>query len=94
MVAVMLCLQEKLVPFVDGSKIATCDGLKEYAFSTHPTCYVECGFCSLSLRDWEVVVRIVGLETLFGSPESIRMVVETVEKCWGFYLWGVERGLF
>ncbi|KAJ5113812.1 hypothetical protein N7456_002346 [Penicillium angulare] len=43
------CLQDALVPFVNGSKQPDCQDLKEYAIGTHARCYVGTGFCSLGL---------------------------------------------
>lgn len=90
---VLLCLQEKLVPFVDGSmsKNVTCDELEKYAFSTHPYCYVDSGFCKLSVKDWEAVVQIVGLETLVKSWDIFKATVEVADDCADFYFWALKR---
>lgn len=87
MFAVMLCLQQKLVPLVNGSmENISCEELKHYAYSTHPECYVETGFCGLGVRDWMAVVRILKLRTVFGSWDAVNDVIETVGACLGVRL--------
>lgn len=95
MVEVMHCLQEKLVPFIDGSRNASCSELKDYAFSTHPGCYVSSGsgFCTLGVDDWDAVLEIVGVETLVESVDAVAATLETAGDCAEFYLWAVEKGV-
>ena len=75
-------------------KNTTCGELEDYAFSTHPYCYVDNGFCELSVHDWEAIVEIVGLETFAKSWDTLKTAAEVAGKCLEFYLWGVERALF
>ncbi|KAL1968216.1 hypothetical protein VTN77DRAFT_2051 [Rasamsonia byssochlamydoides] len=94
---VMLCLQRKLVPYADGAvqnSNVTCEEIKEYAFSTHPGCYVHSGLCTLPVSDWEAIVSIVTIPQLFGSLEAFEATVEAAVGCAEFYLWMVERGIF
>ncbi|KAF8336221.1 hypothetical protein F5887DRAFT_987718 [Amanita rubescens] len=59
----MQCLQEALIPEAQGiSEIMTCEQLDDYAFSTHPKCYIDNGFCTLPPSDWEEVVKIIEAE--------------------------------
>lgn len=85
MFTVMLCLQKRLVPLVDGSmEDISCDELRHYAYSTHPGCYVATGFCELGLKDWVATVRILELRNIFGSWDSFKDVIATVGSCLGF----------
>lgn len=94
MVDVMLCLQRKLVPQATGmTNITTCAELEDYAFSTHPQCYVDSGFCALPPTDWIAVIEIVSLETLFESLDSVAAMVDTAGECVEFYLWVAENGM-
>ena len=78
----MQCLQRALVPEVEErANIATCAELKDYAFSTHPTCYIDNGFCELPDSDWEEVVKIVGMRTALGSWRSIKTEAEVGVGC-------------
>ncbi|KAF5863370.1 hypothetical protein ETB97_010250 [Aspergillus alliaceus] len=84
---VMLCLQRKLVPFVGGSQNTTCDDLSQFAFGTHPSCYVDSGLCTLPIQDWVAIVDIVSLPTLFGSLDALKATVEAGKNSAEFYLW-------
>lgn len=88
----MLCLQRKLVPQATGlTNITTCTELENYAFSTHPQCYVDSGFCSLPPTDWGAVIEIISLHTLFKSLNSLATTAETAGECAEFYIWVVEN---
>lgn len=94
---VMLCLQRDLVPYaLGGSKsFANCSALNDYAFSTHPKCYVHSGLCTLPVEDWEAIVfKIVGVETLVDSWDAIKATAEAAGGCAEFYLWAIEHGVF
>lgn len=97
MQTVMLCLQRDLVPYALGGPqaFANCSALSDYAFSTHPKCYVQSGLCTLPVHDWEVIVfQIVGVETLFDSWDAVKATVEAAGGCAEFYLWAIEKGVF
>lgn len=84
MFAVMLCLQQKLFPLVNESMgDISCEELKHYAYSTHPGCYIETGFCGLGLSDWVAVVRILQLRTVFGSWDAVKDAIKTIGGCMG-----------
>ncbi|EED20549.1 conserved hypothetical protein [Talaromyces stipitatus ATCC 10500] len=94
METVMLCLQRDLVPYTLGGpqEFANCLALNDYAFSTHPKCYVQSGLCTLPVHDWEVIVfQIVGVETLFDSWDAIKATVQAASGCAEFYLWAIEH---
>ncbi|KAE8554366.1 hypothetical protein TMatcc_006113 [Talaromyces marneffei ATCC 18224] len=97
MEAVMLCLQRDLVPYALGGPqaFANCSALSDFAFSTHPTCYVQSGLCTLPVHDWEAIVfQIVGVESLFDSWNAIKATVEAASGCAEFYLWAIEHAIF
>ncbi|KAF2796013.1 hypothetical protein K505DRAFT_348244 [Melanomma pulvis-pyrius CBS 109.77] len=87
----MLCLQRNLVPYATGAKSLTCPKLKEFAFGTHPGCYVSSGVCALPPQDWEVVISTVSLKELFGSVDALKATLQTAGDCVEFYKWLIER---
>lgn len=94
MLNTMQCLQEALFPEAEGtSDITTCEQLENYAFSTHPKCYIDNGFCTLPPSDWEKVVEIVGFTTMFGSWNAIKTEAETAAGCGSLYLFLFSQGL-
>jgi hypothetical protein len=96
-----LCLQDALVPYADatagregeGESAVTCDEIKQFAFSTHPACYVDSGVCKLPPTDWVVIVRTVSLPELFGSWEALKATLQTAGRCGAFYLWLIKQGI-
>lgn len=94
MTTVMLCLQGDLVPYALGATqgFSDCQALQDFAFSTHPACYVDSGLCSLPVTDWEAIVeKIVGLTTLFDSWDALKATVEAADGCVEFYAWLLEH---
>jgi hypothetical protein len=89
----MLCLQRDLVKYADGSQKTTCGALKDYAFSTHPSCYIDGGVCLLPPGDWEVIVKTVGFVNLFNSSDALVAALKTVRGCVNFYEWLIEQGI-
>ncbi|KAH0545475.1 hypothetical protein FGG08_000476 [Glutinoglossum americanum] len=89
--ATMLCLQRALVIYGDGSQSTTCPALREYAFATHPGCYVQSGVCALPPSDWEDIISTVSFGELFSSFDALKATLKTVGGCVEFYLWLVER---
>ncbi|RJE22488.1 hypothetical protein PHISCL_05174 [Aspergillus sclerotialis] len=87
----MLCLQRALVPYATGQKSTSCDGLREYAFGTHPDCYVNSGVCSLSFSDWKVIVDTVSFTELFSSWEALKATMQTAGGCTEFYTWLIQN---
>ena len=63
------------------------------AFSSHADCYVGSGLCTLSPKDWLVIVETVGFEQLFSSFEAIKETLITAGKCIEFYAWLAEQAL-
>lgn len=74
--------------------ITTCDALMDYAFGTHPACYIDSGICTLPVADWEaILVNIITIPQLL-DREVFKNAVETAAGCAEFYLWLVEKGIF
>lgn len=89
----MLCLQRNLVPYATGEKSTTCSALKEFAFGTHPGCYVSSGVCALPPSDWQVIIETVSLKELFGSVDALKATLETAGDCVEFYKWLIKKGI-
>lgn len=81
------------MPYALGEKSATCSKLKEFAFGTHPGCYVSSGVCALPPKDWEVLISTVSLKELFGSVDALKATLQTAGNCVEFYEWLIERGI-
>lgn len=97
MTNVMLCLQRDLVPYAlgAGQGFSDCKALQDFAFSTHPACYVDSGLCKLPVTDWEAIVeKIVGFSTLFASWDAFKATVEATEGCAEFFAWVVANDIF
>jgi Stanniocalcin family len=88
----MLCLQRALVPYGTGRESTTCSDVKEYAFGTHPSCYIESGVCTLPPSDWAIIVDTVGLADLFSSWDAFKATMETAGGCGAFYAWLIDSG--
>jgi hypothetical protein len=74
----LVCLQEKLRERIDAS--TSCEDVRTIAFDSHPECYVESGFCELSLIDWfAVAATIDGRDWL--SQDALRQVTTTAHAC-------------
>jgi hypothetical protein len=89
----MLCLQQKLVPYGTGAKKLSCSALKDFAFDTHPGCYIKGGVCKLPPSDWAVIFKTVGFAELFGSWDSIEQTIRTMDGCVDFYKWLIKQGI-
>lgn len=89
---VLLCLQRALIPDAIGAPDAAvgCKELEEKAFSSHPSCYVGAGFCTLPPEDWGGVVEVVGVEGLSALVSITRDVVRIMGMCGEVYEWIVE----
>lgn len=85
MQGVMMCLQQKLVPFIDGSRSTSCNDVKSFAIGVHPQCYVEYGLCDLPPSDWAVIADVV-LPSLFEGPDVLKAIVSTAKACGWKYL--------
>ncbi|KIL63796.1 hypothetical protein M378DRAFT_649865 [Amanita muscaria Koide BX008] len=96
MVDAMHCLQLALVPEATGESktVQACDELKDYAFSTHPKCYVDNGFCTLPPTDWAGIVEIIGVSAVLSG---LKQELQTAADCAGLYAYllttGTYRGL-
>jgi hypothetical protein len=89
----MLCLQRDLVIYGDGSQTTTCSALKDYAFGTHPDCYVKSGVCLLPPTDWKIITDTVGFNQLFDDADAIKATLLAAVECADFYLWIISMGL-
>jgi hypothetical protein len=81
--AVMLCLQEALVPFAEGAT-ATCAEVLETAFASHPRCYTqpEHSFCFLPPSDTLKVLETIGIGELLAARTQ-QQIAQTALICVG-----------
>jgi len=93
MLATMHCLQMALVPEATANQGTTCSQLEDRAFGTHARCYLESGVCDLPPSDWEAILDIVNIETLFQSWDAFKATVQAATGCVEFYAFLVERKL-
>lgn len=76
--ATLVCLQESLRARIDAG--TSCADVRTIAFDTHPTCYVDSGFCALPWSDWLAVVATVdGRDWV--SRDAQRQVSATARAC-------------
>lgn len=75
--ATMHCLQLALVATTTCD--STCDSLNAAAFASHPQCYIQGGFCGLSITDKAKVVWTVGFD-LF-TQQTLQQVIQTGAGC-------------
>jgi hypothetical protein len=89
----MLCLQRDLVIYGDGSQTTTCSALEDYAFGTHPDCYVNSGLCTLPPTDWKIITDTVGFTELFSNLDALKGTLQAAGECVEFYLWVIANGV-
>lgn len=79
--ATCLCLQNALLPIVNGNGPQTCDAIKNFAVSSHVACYTDTkpSVCDIPKSDWYTVLVVIGKELI--NPETWRTVKEVAEKC-------------
>ncbi|KAI8588352.1 hypothetical protein BDZ88DRAFT_202774 [Geranomyces variabilis] len=88
---VMHCLQVDLIPVI--TQDLTCPKIKDFAFGTHPGCYVQAGFCKLPPTDLAVLLNIVGLKELL-SPETILQGLKVGGDCSKEYIADIISVIF
>lgn len=77
----MVCLQGALVDYVYED--AACPAIKKSAFESHVGCYVDHGFCDLSLEDKAKISGTViwdALTSIDGVNQSVSTLLACVEK--------------
>ncbi len=76
--ATLVCLQDTLRDRIDAD--SSCADVRTLAFDSHPTCYVDGGFCRLPWSDWLAVLATVdGREWL--SQDARRQLTATARAC-------------
>jgi hypothetical protein len=75
---VLVCLQRDLRESIDST--TSCDDIWTTAFDSHPACYLEAGFCTLSPFDIAQVVWTIDLKD-WVSRDAARQVVRTAIGC-------------
>jgi len=74
----MNCLQKALVPLLKNCN-NTCEILKQTAFASHPTCYIDAGVCDLSALDWVNILNIIGVNGL--TESGLMPALQTMDGC-------------
>jgi hypothetical protein len=78
---VMYCLQNELVPLLQALKAPTCKNIKDFAFDSHPGCYLKAGVCTLPLNDWLAIANVIGFKQLFLDLAAIKQQVIVAANC-------------
>ena len=67
------CTRTCLIRYIDTmiAETSDCVVVEELAFDSHPSCYVDCGFCSLPATDIRRVRNLVGDNSDFSQDMTI-----------------------
>lgn len=76
---IMHCLQLALRDAINCD--STCNQVKDAAFDSHPTCYVNNGFCDLPAEDWWQLIKTVNTDLV--GTKSFQQIVQTGGACAG-----------
>jgi len=74
----MNCLQKTLVTPLQNCD-NTCKTLRQIAFASHPSCYINAGVCNLSANDWYQIFTTVAKD-LFNEDGFIQ-AIKTTKDC-------------
>ncbi len=74
----MNCLQKALVTPLQNCD-STCETLRQIAFASHPSCYINAGVCDLSANDWYQIFTTVAKD-LFNEDGFIQ-AIKTTKDC-------------
>lgn len=90
----MHCLQLALVSDTIDEDPTTCSALSTQAFGTHAGCYLDNGLCSLGIHDWEAILEIVQLQTLFMNWDAFKSSVQAAAGCGEYFAFLVVKAIF
>lgn len=83
--ATLSCLQKEMVPELTNDDDATCKDLENFAFETHPKCYVDNGvqsICSLNVvLDWPRILDVIGIKGLWADGSGLKQMITTLDMC-------------
>lgn len=75
-----LCLQEALIE--NPKRLTPCKLMEDWAFGTHPTCYIQAGFCSLKYSEQQRVFDVVAWSDIMGEfSESVAQTLRVKATC-------------
>lgn len=79
--ATCFCLQNVLLPVVNGDGTQTCASIKDFAISSHGGCYTNTkpSICDIPLTDLPTLFVIIVKELV--NPESWRTIMDVASKC-------------
>jgi hypothetical protein len=88
--SVLVCLQHDLRDSIGVG--SSCEEVRRTAFDQHPACYVESGFCTLSIPDLFQIPATINGRDLF-SQDGLRQVLSIAPMCGREYarVFGVWR---
>ncbi|KAK4220956.1 hypothetical protein QBC38DRAFT_493060 [Podospora fimiseda] len=75
----MYCLQVALRDAINCD--STCGQVNDAAFDSHPTCYINSGFCNLPVEDWWQLIKTVNTDLL--GMQSVKQILQTGCGCAG-----------
>jgi hypothetical protein len=90
----MHCLQLKLVGEATSLNATTCEALEDYALGTHAGCYIDSGLCKLGVDDWEAILEVVDIKTVFQSWDTFKATAETGLDCGEYFAFMALKELF
>lgn len=81
--AVMLCLQQELIPFTTpAKKSSSCDQIAQAAFDSHADCYTRAtaSICFLPPADITAIFDTIGTDELF-QARTRKQIQDVIEVC-------------
>ncbi|XP_045175878.1 uncharacterized protein LOC123536618 [Mercenaria mercenaria] len=84
--AVRKCLQVKLVPILRPFVKATCEGIKQTAFDSHPGCYLhpdegKPSICDIGFANWARVFWTVKSAVIQDARATFKQMLDVVQGC-------------
>ncbi|ORZ08670.1 hypothetical protein BCR42DRAFT_424660 [Absidia repens] len=79
----MQCLQRSLVaPFIHNNTLSDCETLKQTALDSHPSCYIESGYCDIPAKDKFLLAKIVLKNDITGIFwSSVKLASDVSKRC-------------
>ena len=70
----------------------TCAALMHNAYQSHISCYLDDGFCELGVHNWEAIIEVVELKSLFENWDAFTSSVKTLAGCGKLWAFLVAKG--
>jgi len=81
---VRLCLMDQLLHSSVYADNSSCKELSTFAYSTHPFCYVDNGFCEVVLPDEQnlnALFSTVSVKDLVWPPDATKAICDILKQC-------------